>query len=356
MHIGLLYAWAYGGTRAMLRTVLGGLAGAGLAACYLLPAFGMREASNVTSLGLDEAWRDGLMLLGIPGPGRKNDLVFRMLVWGAAWFVLLCTLWLAWRARFAWDWRRPGLARAALALLLGRFVLMTVLAWPLWATMPQLHLVQLPWRASVLLPSALGAVAAIALGSRLSDRGIICMALLSLISFSVIWVQVRFGAQDRHRFLPAEPRLAWAEAHYQAYPPEHWPTAAVAAGWAVMAEGGEAPLPRPPMPAGARRLAHGFLLPEASERLAFPQFYFPYWTAWSDEGRVPLRARRDGFIELEPDRPVHNLHVEIVTSRWERVGWAVTALTFASLLGAVLWRPGPRTAPTSEASAIGSSG
>jgi hypothetical protein len=346
MHVGLLYAWAYGGTRALLRTALGGLAGAGLAACYLLPAFGMREASNVAWLELNEAWRDGLMFLGIPGPGRRNDLIFRLLVWGAAWFVLLGALLLAWRARSAWNWRHPGIARAALALLLGGFALMTVLATPLWMVMPQLHLVLFPWRANAFLPSALGSFAAIALGSRLSPRPILWIALLSLLSFLVILAQVKLGNPEKERFLPAEARLAWAETHYQAYPAEHWPAAAVAAGWAGMAEGGEAPFPRPALPAGAMRQPRGFFLPEATATLALPQFYFPYWTAWADEGPVPLRARQDGFLEVVVNRPVHNLHVKIAVSGWEKAGWAVTGLTFVWLLGAALWRPGLRKAPT----------
>jgi hypothetical protein len=351
MHVGLLYAWAYGATHALLRTALGGLAGGGLAACYLLPAFGMREASNVAWLGLNEAWRDGLMFLEIPGPGRRNDLVFRVVVWGVAWFVLLGALWLAWQARSAWNWLRPGMARAALALLLGSFALMTVLAAPLWMIMPQLHLVQIPWRANAFLPSALGAFAAVALGSRLSPRPILEIALLSLLSFSVILAQVRLGNSEKDRFLPAEARLAWAETHYQAYPAEHWPAAAVAAGWAGMAEGGEAPFPRPALPTGAMRRPRGFFLPEATATLALPQFYFPYWTAWADEGPVPLRARQDGFLEVVVSRPVHNLHVEIAVSGWEKAGWAVTALTFAWLLGAALWRPQPRMAPAPGASA-----
>jgi hypothetical protein len=39
------------------------------------------------------------------------------------------------------------------------------------------------------------------------------------------------------------------------------------------------------------------------------------------------------MLEVAVDRPVRNLRVEVVTTDWERAGWAVTGLTVLLLLG-----------------------
>jgi hypothetical protein len=184
------------------------------------------------------------------------------------------------------------------------------------------------------------------------------VALLSFLPFAVIGVQIRYGSQDRDRFLAAGPRLAWAESHHRANVHEHWPAAAVAAGWTVMADGDPAPRPRPALPPGAVREARGYALPEAGASFALPQFHFPAWTAWAAEGPLPVRARPDGFVEVLVDRPVHDVHVRVAVTGWEKAGWAVTALTMvilgAGLLGAGL--PGtirPRRQPAARDAGTG---
>ena len=45
-HLAPLYGWAYGGRRGAMRTLAGGLGGAGLAACFILPAAALLKEAN----------------------------------------------------------------------------------------------------------------------------------------------------------------------------------------------------------------------------------------------------------------------------------------------------------------------
>ena len=81
-HLGPLYAWAYGGRRGALRCIAGGVAGAGLAACFVLPAFGLLpELSFHETSG--EFWHGSLLFYGLPS-GTVAWVMFQCIVWTAA--------------------------------------------------------------------------------------------------------------------------------------------------------------------------------------------------------------------------------------------------------------------------------
>lgn len=351
-HLGPLYAWGFAGKWALLRCILGGMAGAGMAACFLVPAFGLLGATNPAGL-FDPSWRDTLMFYAPLGPERHLR-IFRLLSWGSAVFPFLVGLWLwLWRLRSGGGWMHPGLPRAALVLLLSAFALTTVLTLPLWLTMPQLTAVEFPWRAAAFLSPAVGALAALALSACLASGRILALGLAcAALPFVFLAGMAQFSEPSWPRFLPSSQRLAHAHASPSAYSVEHVPSAAVAAGWAKLAGGGRmaaAPYPPPPLPPGAVRMPAGFRVPAADAPFVLPQFHFPSWAAWDAAGPVPLRASPEGFVEILVNRPVSDLHIEIVTTGWERLGWAVTLLTGAGLLAGALWR---RPVPVGAARAL----
>ena len=69
-HLAPLYAWAYAGPRAALLVLGGGLAGAGLSACFTLPAMGLLKQANFE--GLEDAAG------GEPSPVRPAAGRFRL--------------------------------------------------------------------------------------------------------------------------------------------------------------------------------------------------------------------------------------------------------------------------------------
>ncbi|MBX6744240.1 MAG: hypothetical protein IRY87_19575, partial [Acetobacteraceae bacterium] len=339
-HLGPLYAWAYAGKRALLRCILGGMAGAGLAACFLVPAFGLLGATNPPGL-FDPSWHDTLMFYA-PLGAERHLRIFRLLSWGSAAFPFLVGLWL-WRLRGSAGWRHPGLPRAALVLLLSAFALTTVVTLPLWLTMPQLTATEFPWRSATFLSLAVAALAALALPACLASGRILALGLAcAALPYVFLAGLAQFGEPSWPRFLPSSQRLAHAHASPSAYSVEHVPRAAVAAGWAKLAAGGRmaaAPYAPPPLPPGAVRIPTGFRIPVADAPFVLPQFYFPSWAAWDAAGPIPVRASPEGFVEVLVNRPVTDLHVEIVVTDWERLGWALTLLTGAGLLvGTLGWR------------------
>ena len=259
-HLLPLYALGYGGWRAAWRCLLGGALGAALAACFLLPAFGLMGASGASTLS-NPTWQDMLMFwspLGEVAHWRH----FRLIVWGAGWATLLLGLAMAWRLRHAGGWRAGGLGRAALVLLLAAFGLMTVVSLPLWLLLPELTAMEFPWRASGLMVPAVAALAALAMDRARWPRprlepllvvaaGAACAAAVPLF----LWLNSALGAPEWPRFLPAEQRLAFTRSYSGAYSSEHTPGTAVAAGGARSPPGRRRRTPcrcRPPAPCGCR--------------------------------------------------------------------------------------------------------
>ena len=251
-HLGPLYAWAYGGRFAALRSLVGGATGAALAAAFLLPAFGLLRQSNSAEL-FNPSWRDNLLLF--------TPLEIRLaLIWGSMLLALGLGLWLLQvaGAGIKRPWLTPpGLPRALAVLLLAGFALATVLTLPLWLTMPQLLTVEHPWRTAAFLSPAVSGLAALALSARLRpgrpdhDRqprsGLLAIGLtLALLPPGFLVGLVVFGNPDWPRFLPAEQRLAAAQVYSGAYSAEHIPAKAAAAGW-------DAVIAANPSPIAARR-------------------------------------------------------------------------------------------------------
>jgi hypothetical protein len=340
-HLGPLYAFGYAGWRGLLRAVLGGAAGAMLAAAFLVPALSLLRYANAAKF-FNPLWQDNL--LGYSIPDR-----FVWLIWasGILMFILgLLLLRPAFGAMLPAQLTRPGLPRALALLLVVGFALSTVLALPLWWAMPQLAATEHPWRSYGHLVPVLGALVALAVARRERQAWLIALGLplaLAVPGFLLVKTQLGHGAWRNFADSPGE-RLKIAQAHYRAYSWEHLPRAAAAAGWVgITTRGGKPPYPLPDLPDGAERLPNGFHIPQAVAPFRLPQFYFPVWEARDSKGPVPLRASPEGFIEVAVDRPVQNLEIRIRPTAQERVGWVISLLTALVLIAMVLerapWRP-----------------
>jgi hypothetical protein len=334
-HLAPLYAWAYSGRlRGALLAILGGAAGAGLVACFMLPAAALLPYLNFMAMQ-DGMWQHSLAFFS---PLGSNPVWARFLlaIWGSAALAVLVGLYF----RLATPMATP-LRQAGTLLLLTAAALMTVMTLPLWQALPELRAVEFPWRAAGLLTVAVAALAALALaegrrGPWWTALGFGVLSAALLAGFLVATTQL--GNPDWPRFLPAEPRLARALSSARGVSSQHLPAIAVAAGWMALyygteTEPGPDPHPRPVLPPGARRLPAGFLIPEASTSFALPQFFFPVWRAHDVAGRaLPVRARPDGFLEVVVSRPTGGIEVTMVTTLWEWLGWAISGLTAAGLL------------------------
>ncbi|WP_431269581.1 hypothetical protein [Dankookia sp. P2] len=324
-HLGLLYAWGLGGRRALLRCLVAGGLGAGVAGAFLLPALGLLEHANAASL-FNDSWTDNLLFFSRP----EGKL---LVIWGA--MLLAAGLGLA-LLRDAAPWpqlRAPGLPRALAVLLLGSLALSCVLTLPLWLTLPQLTAVEHPWRSTALLGTAVAGIAALACAARPRPRALLAAGLgLALLPPAFLAGVVALGHPAWPKFLPAAQRLDFARNYSGAYSWEHVPAEAAAAGWVAIIAGHPDPWPRPTLPQGAARIPGGFRLPWADGPVALPQFFFPAWQAADLLGPVPLRPTLEGFLELAPDHPAVDITVTIRPTRWERIGWAVSAATAFGLL------------------------
>jgi hypothetical protein len=338
-HVAPLYAWAYAGPRAALRVVAGGAAGAGLAACFLLPAAGLLRQANFE--GLDDGTWERSLLGWSALRGTATWVQFILSVWAASGLAVAAAVFFRWQVPTA-----VPLRRGAMLLLLVAVALMTVVTLPLWVLLPQLRAIEFPWRAAGLLTPALAGLAALALaaGGARARQGALALGLLGAALPPVFLLAVtQLGNPRWPRFLPAEERLARAIASPRGASPEHLPATAVAAGWRSLFDGAETapgpePHPRPVPPPGTTRLPAGFLVSEATASFALPQFHFPGWLARDAAGQpLPVRARPDGFLEVVVNHSARGIRIEAGVTPWEWAGWAVTGLSAAGLLGLGLW-------------------
>jgi hypothetical protein len=339
-HLGPLYAWAYGDRATALRSLIAGIAGAALAAAFLLPAFGLMRHSNTADL-FNPSWRDNLLFFTpLNGP--------RAVIWGSTLLTVGCGLWFlrvaAMRATPGWL-AAPGLPRALATLLVAAFALTTVFTLPLWLAMPQLAAVEHPWRTTAFLSPAVGGLAALALAARLRPGLLLASGLgLALLTPVFLAGVVRLTNPAWPKFLPTGERLAFARDFSAAYSWEHFPAEAAAAGWVGILLREPDPYARPIPPLGTERLRDGYRVPQADGAFRLPQFYFPAWSAEDTLGPVALRASPEGFLEVAADRPLRDLVVRIRPTPWERAGWLVSG---AAALGLMLlplverrrWRP-----------------
>lgn len=348
-HLAPLYGWAYGGPRGAMRTLWGGIGGAGLAACFILPAAALLKDANFE--GMDGGiWQTSLMFYG-GLQGTSVWVQFLLTVWAAGWIAVLAAVTFRWMAR---AMPPSPLRRAAMVLLISSFALMTVVTLPLWILLPQLRSIEFPWRATGLLTMPVAALAALALagGARITRPAVLALGLISAaLPPLFVWVMTAFGNPGWPRFMPAEPRLERALSSPRGTSPEHLPAWAREAGWLSIWQGteteqGPEPWPRPPLPEGTRHIPGGYVVPEATTTFSLPQFYFRAWQATDGAGQpVEVRPGPDGLVQVVVDRPIRDLRVAVGLTRWEWGGWAVTGLTAASLLGLALWRRRPIPVP-----------
>lgn len=349
-HLGPLYAFGYAGRRGLVRAVLGGIAGALLAAAFLVPAIGLLRYANAAEL-FNPLWQDNM--LGYSVPSR-----YVLVIW-ASGVLMLGLILLLGRPALGQALRpqllRPGFPRALALLGAISFLLSSVIALPLWWGLPQLTATEHPWRAYGHLAPVVGGFAALAVARRLRPGWLLALGLpMALLVPAFLLARVTLGYQGWTHFLPAEERLAIAHEHYRAYSWEHLPAAAAAAGWATIAGGGAEPYVRPEEPPGTVRLTNGFRVPRAAGPFRLPQFYFPAWEARDQLGPVPLRASPEGFLEIAVNRPVTDLVVRIRPTLHEQIGWAVTLATAFGLLLLQLgewmpWRSASRSAAVPSA-------
>lgn len=340
-HLALIYGWAYGGPRGAMRTLAGGIGGAGLAACFVLPAAVWLKDANFGGLD-DGLWETSLMFYG-GLKGTDVQVRFLLMVWAAGWTALLLSLGFRWLGR---AMPPSPLRRAAMVLLLASFALMTVMTLPLWILVPQLRAIEFPWRATGLLSMSVAVLVALALdgGIRLARPLVLAFGLsFALLTAAFVGSMVAFGNPGWPRFLPAQERLDRALATPRGTSSEHLPIWAVKAGWLSLwlgpteTEHGPEPFARPVLPAGTQRIPGGFVVPKATTSFSLPQFYFPAWQATDGDGQVlAVRPGPDAFLEVVIEHPVTDVRVVIRTTRSEWIGLAVSGLTAAILL--VLWR------------------
>ncbi|TDG28061.1 hypothetical protein [Paracraurococcus ruber] len=359
-HLGPLYALGYAGRRGLVRTILGGIAGALLAACFLVPAIGLLRYANAADV-FNPLWR--FNMLGYSAPSR-----YVLVVWGSGVLMAGLGAWLlptaigrgfgppgGWPGRWQVLQRR-GLPRALALLGAAGFLLSTVVALPLWWGLPQLSATEHPWRTYGHLVPVVAGLAALAVARGLRPGWLLAIGVpLALLPPAFLLARVSLGYQGWQHFLPSAERLAIAHEHYRAYSWEHLPAPAAAAGWATIAGGGAEPYARPEEPPGTERLTNGFRIPHAVAPFRLPQFWFPSWEARDALGEVPLRASPEGFLEVAANRPVNDLVVRIRPTLHERVGWLVTLATAAGLLllrlqrAARAWRTAQPAGPVPSA-------
>lgn len=330
-HLGPLYAWGYAGRAGLVRAVLGGLAGAGLAGAFLLPAIGLLPSANAAE-AFNPSWRENLMFFSEVRP-------LLAVTWGAILVTLGCGVWLMRAGRPAARLAVAGWPRALLVLLVAASALTTVVTLPLWWALPQLAATEHPWRATAFLGPAVGGFAARAIAAGLRPlRLALAGFALALLTPAFLAALLLGGSRDWPKFLPSEQRLAFARSYGGAFSWEHLPREAAAAGWAAVIAGAPDPHPRPALPAGTTRLARGYAVPAADAPFTLPQFYFPAWTAADAAGPVAVRPSPAGLLEVIVDRPVRNLVVEVGRTGWEWAGWTVSAATAVLLALLVLPR------------------
>ena len=290
----------------------GGVAGAGLSACFILPAMGLLKDANFE--GLEAApGRAACSSTARLGDSGWVQFLADHLGGGGVAGLGGAGLPLAGPRR-----PRSPLRRAAMVLLSARCALMTVVTLPLWMLLPQLRSIEFPWRATGLLTLPLAAMAALALagGARKTRPAVLALGLgCAALPPLFVWVMIAYGNPDWPRFMPAGQRLERAMNSPRGISPEHLPVWAVTGRLAHTWDGTETEpgpdaWPRPPLPAGTRRIAGGFLVPEASAPLLLPQFWFPPGQATDGKGApVAVRPGPGGFLEVAVDRPVRDLRV-----------------------------------------------
>jgi hypothetical protein len=349
---GLLYAFGRGGPGLVVRSGLGGAIGAALAGAFLVPALGLIDAAYPAGLYAFVGWPRPLFA-EIPWDEKRYLLPIWM-----AWILGVAALAWLWRDRIrALRWREAGPGQAALLLFAAAALATTPLAWPIWMPGSPLYSVQFPWRTLLFMGPALGALAALALAQAVPPRRALLAGVVFLAPFLLLAANILFGNPAWPRLLPSADHEAWARAHTSSYPAEHWPAAAVEAGWLDKELGPHSgrgwpvsrvqdlpaePLwrhPLPVLPEGARRIPGGWLIPDAGpEPFALPQLWFPSWSAASAEGPVELRASpATGFVEVRPDgRRLRDLRVTVTQTAAERLGWQVSAVGAVLLLGVAL--------------------
>jgi hypothetical protein len=341
----LFRAWRLGDGRAaigfLVRCGLGGLAGLGLAAIYLVPALDLQDAVSIEQLWIPgyriEAW----FLLT---PGRWGLALYMMLiVVSIAAAALLAAAGVLVAARRTWaadDERRREAIFWALLCLAALIVMSGLLPW-FWTLVPMIWKVQFPWRALIIVEFA--TVTALCLlpwpvRSRLARLALIgaIVAVVPGIGLMANGIKLRMAVAmeggnapplDVKEYLPAgyphRPNAEYADLGLD--PVKQVPPIACA-----------------PAARACRLTVESFgearieIESEAPTSVTLRRFAFPAWQldpALPLSASVPLR-----LVTFVAPAGANSYRLRRAPLMQERIGGALSALSGLLLLGWLAWR------------------
>lgn len=361
--VALAYAVFCADRRGWMRDIMavaGAMAlGVGLAATFLVPA--LSTQNNVSLSDMRVGHFSYIYHFLFYGPRSTADFMTLLVQQGRYSIVMMIACMAAFISHgraLAWAKMRQTFFWLVIAVLV--FAMMLPIARPLWDILPPLQAIQFPWRFNILLTLAMTALIALWVasikpeGSRFSRLSllIVCVVVVgqSLPSLVIYRAMVatpgrpsmdkmfaQFGSLNndtKEKVLAA--KLA---ADVEEYRPRWVPHAVFHSSQAlggllarVQAEhqgsGTVTTLSRSP-----RRIVLSVDIP-AEGWVKLPHFYYPGWRAMtgSPATQLPLRPLvQEGLLEVSVKPGRHEIVLELMTSRAEWIGWAISSVSVVLL-------------------------
>lgn len=342
--------------------------GAGVAGVYLVPA--LTTQHNVSFADMRVDYLSYVYHFLYYGPRFNADLLnilarlgtysaIALLACGTA-FLMAGRLLAGQEKRCAHFW----MAIAGVA-----FLMMLLIARPIWDLLPLLQAIQFPWRFNIVLTIALAALMALwahttaARASRLNglSLALVCaivigQSLPAVFSYlalsqtpgktSMDKMLAQFGPLNEKAVESVEvARLAIEVPEYR----PRWVPRGFSRGTPTLrdslAQIRSAYLHQEPGTAtivsrSPRRLLVAVDLTTKSW-VRLPHFYYPEWRATTSESTTPLPVRPsnpEGLLEVHVKAGEHRVSLELIPSKAERIGWIISGLSGLIFLGLCAYR------------------